>query len=125
MELRDIVHGILPASLTRGGLRAGLDSLVAMATTPVDLDVALQPFERLPDEVEVTAYFVVAEALTNVVKHARATRTQVPAVAEADLLVVEIGDDGVGGADPRRRLRPDGRVRPGRRHGRHPAPDEW
>jgi signal transduction histidine kinase len=101
VELRDIVHGILPASLTRGGLRAGLDSLVAMATTPVDLDVALQPFERLPDELEVTAYFVVAEALTNVVKHARATRTQVSVVAEADLLVVEIGDDGVGGADPR------------------------
>jgi signal transduction histidine kinase len=100
VELRDIVHGILPASLARGGLRAGVDSLVAMVATPVDLDVALQPFERLPDEVEVTAYFVVAEALTNVVKHACATRAQVSVAADADLLVVEIGDDGVGGADP-------------------------
>jgi signal transduction histidine kinase len=101
VELRDIVHGILPASLTRGGLRAGLDSLVAAVATPVDLDLTPQPFERLPGEVEVTAYFVVAEALTNVVKHARATRAQVTVAAEADLLVVEVRDDGVGGADPR------------------------
>jgi signal transduction histidine kinase len=101
VELRDIVHGILPASLTRGGLRVGLDSLVAVVATPVDLDVTLQPFERLPGEVEVTAYFVVAEALTNVVKHARATRAQVSVATEADLLVVEVTDDGIGGADPR------------------------
>jgi signal transduction histidine kinase len=101
VELRDIVHGILPASLTRGGLRAGIDSLVATSMTAVDVDVAALPSGRLPGEVEVTAYFVVAEALTNVAKHARATRARVTVAEDADLLVIEVSDDGVGGADPR------------------------
>jgi signal transduction histidine kinase len=100
VELRDIVHGILPASLARGGLSAGIESLVATSTTPVDLDTAALPSDRLPGEIEVTAYFVVAEALTNIAKHARATRARVTAAADADLLVVEVADDGVGGADP-------------------------
>jgi signal transduction histidine kinase len=102
VELRDIVHGILPASLARGGLRAGIDSLVATSMTPVDVDTSGLPSGRLPGEVEVTAYFVVAEALTNVAKHARATRARVTVAEDADQLVIEVSDDGVGGADPRR-----------------------
>jgi signal transduction histidine kinase len=101
VELRDIVHGILPASLARGGLRAGIDSLVAASTTAVDVDTSALPSGRLPGEVEVTAYFVVAEALTNVAKHARATRARITVAGGPDLLVVAVSDDGVGGADPR------------------------
>jgi signal transduction histidine kinase len=95
-ELRDVVHGILPASLTRGGLRAGLESLVADLTVPVDLDVTTP---RLPAATETTAYFVVAEALTNVVKHAAAHRAQVRVVLDGRTVTVEVRDDGVGGAD--------------------------
>jgi signal transduction histidine kinase len=100
-ELRDIVQGILPAALSRGGLRAGIDSLVGASAIPVDVDLTAMPAARLPGEVEVTAYFVVAEALTNVVKHARATHARVTVARETDVLVVEVSDDGVGGADPR------------------------
>jgi len=96
VELRDIVHGILPASLTRGGLRAGIDSLVATSATAVDVDMTALPSGRLPTEIEVTAYFVVAEALTNVAKHARATRARVTVAGDADTLVVEVSDDGSG-----------------------------
>jgi signal transduction histidine kinase len=101
-ELRDLVHGILPAALSRGGLHAGIDSLVAPLALPVDLDVTGLPPGRLPSAIEVNAYFVVAEALTNVVKHARATEVRVTVSTEEDRLMVEVGDDGVGGADPRR-----------------------
>ncbi len=101
VELRDIVHGILPASLARGGLRAGIDSLVATSATGVDVDTAALPSGRLPGDIEVTAYFVVAEALTNVAKHAQATRARVTVACDADLLVIKVSDDGVGGADPR------------------------
>jgi signal transduction histidine kinase len=101
VELRDIVHGLLPAALTRGGLHAGIDSLVATLPIPVDLDTTGLSHARLAGEVEVTAYFVVAEALTNVVKHSRASRARVTAHSAADVLLVEVCDDGVGGADPR------------------------
>jgi signal transduction histidine kinase len=101
VELRDIVHGILPVALARGGLRAGIDSLVTAAAIPVDLDLTRQRPQRLPGDVEVTAYFVIAEALTNVVKHANATRARVTVAGGADHLVVEVTDDGAGGADPR------------------------
>ncbi|WP_240670467.1 sensor histidine kinase [Actinoplanes solisilvae] len=101
VELRDIVHGILPVSLARGGLSAGIDSLVVAATIPVDLDLTPQPLERLPGDVEVTAYFVVAEALTNVVKHAGATRARVTVAGGPDQLMIKVADDGAGGADPR------------------------
>ncbi|GAA3553071.1 hypothetical protein GCM10022197_05180 [Microlunatus spumicola] len=104
-ELRDLVHGILPAALSRGGLRSGLDSLIAGLSVPVDLDVDALPGDRLPAELEVPAYFVVAEALTNVVKHADATRARVRVALEADgagdVLVLEVTDDGRGGADHR------------------------
>jgi signal transduction histidine kinase len=96
-ELRDIVRGILPASLTRGGLRSGLETLVADLAVPVDLAVDAP---RLPAHIETTAYFVVAEAMTNVVKHADANRAVVNVRTESGMLFIQVRDDGVGGADP-------------------------
>lgn len=98
-ELRDVVRGILPAALTRGGLRTGLDSLAGDLALPVDVRVTAP---RLPAHIETTAYFVVAEALTNVVKHAHATSATVEVVLHADVLAIDVRDDGVGGADPAR-----------------------
>ena len=94
-ELRELAHGILPATLTRGGLRAGVEALVARVPLPVSVDV---PVERLPAGIEATAYFVVSEALTNVLKHAGAAGAGVTARFEAGKLRVEVSDDGVGGA---------------------------
>jgi signal transduction histidine kinase len=96
-ELRELAHGILPPVLTRGGLRAGIDSLVSRMHVPVDVAVA---GERLPAEIEASAYFVVAEALANVVKHSRAQSAEVRAAVEDSVLRLDIRDDGVGGADP-------------------------
>jgi signal transduction histidine kinase len=93
-ELRDLAHGILPASLSRG-LRAGIETLVSRVRLPVSVDVT---GERLPRALEATAYFIVAEALTNVVKHAGASRAQVSAHVDDGALRVEVRDDGVGGA---------------------------
>ena len=94
-ELRELAHGILPAALTRGGLRAGVEALVSRVSLPVSVDV---PVGRLPAGVEATAYFVVSEALTNVVKHAGAGGAGVMARVEDEQLRVEVRDDGVGGA---------------------------
>ena len=94
-ELRELAHGILPAALTRGGLRAGVEALVSRMSLPVSVDV---PAERLPAGVEAAAYFVVSEALTNVLKHARADSAGVTARVQDGQLVVEICDDGAGGA---------------------------
>ncbi|WP_250007642.1 GAF domain-containing sensor histidine kinase [Actinoplanes sp. M2I2] len=94
-ELREIISGILPAALTRNGLRGGVESLLADQSLPVD---AVVDVPRMAVEVETTAYFVIAEALTNVVKHARAGRVWVRAGLRADALRIEVGDDGVGGA---------------------------
>jgi signal transduction histidine kinase len=94
-ELRELAHGILPAALTRGGLQAGVEALVSRAVLPVRVDMTV---ERLPGSVEATAYFVVSEALTNVVKHAHATGAQVTARVEDGELRIEVCDDGVGGA---------------------------
>jgi len=99
VELRDLVHGILPASLGREGLRTGLESLISGLSVPVDLDVSALPEARLPTELEVAAYFIVAEALTNVVKHADATHTRVRLAAEQGVLAIVVSDDGRGGAD--------------------------
>ncbi|MEL4317473.1 GAF domain-containing protein [Leifsonia sp. YIM 134122] len=100
-DLRDVVRGILPAALTRAGLSAGIRSLAA--DTPIPVDLALD-VPRLPTSIETTGYFTVAEAITNAVKHARATRITVTcALSEGgDRLVLTIEDDGVGGADPSR-----------------------
>jgi GAF domain-containing protein len=95
-DLRELAHGILPEALTRGGLQEGVEALVSRVSLPVSVDV---PVERLPASVEATAYFVISEALTNVVKHAHAAGASVTARVECGELRVEIRDDGVGGAD--------------------------
>ncbi|HMJ34551.1 MAG TPA: DUF4118 domain-containing protein [Baekduia sp.] len=94
-ELRELAHGILPGALTRGGLGAGVDALASRMPLPVDIDVSVG---RLPAAVEATAYFVVAEALTNVAKHACAGHAEVTARIEHGTLAVQVRDDGVGGA---------------------------
>jgi signal transduction histidine kinase len=94
-ELRELAHGILPAALTRGGLKAGVEALVSRVSLPVSVDVSV---DRLSAPVEATAYFVVSEALTNIVKHAGAARAEVTARVEGGELWVEVRDDGVGGA---------------------------
>jgi signal transduction histidine kinase len=96
-ELRELSHGIMPAVLTRGGLRAGVEALASRAPVPVDVDVSVG---RLPATIEATAYFVVAEALTNVAKHARARSAAVSARIEGDRLHVDVRDNGIGGARP-------------------------
>ncbi|MFL5827972.1 MAG: GAF domain-containing protein [Thermoleophilaceae bacterium] len=96
-ELRELAHGILPSVLTRGGLRAGVDGLVSRIDLPVTVEV---PAERLPAEIEASAYFVVAEALTNVIKHSRAETAEVRAVVDDGVLRLEVRDDGTGGAKP-------------------------
>jgi PAS domain S-box-containing protein len=96
-ELRELAHGILPEVLTRGGLRAGVDALASRMSVPVENAVAVG---RLPAAVEATAYFVVAEALTNVAKHARAENAAVTASVEGGTFRVQVRDDGVGGARP-------------------------
>jgi signal transduction histidine kinase len=96
-ELRELAHGILPSVLTRGGLLAGIGSVVSRLDLPVAVDV---PPERFPADVEASAYFIVAEALTNVMKHSRAGKADVKAVVENGMLCIEVRDDGVGGADP-------------------------
>ena len=94
-ELRELAQGILPAVLTRGGLSAGVAALASRMPVPVQVDV---PDIRLSPAVEATGYFVVAEALTNVAKHARANRATVSAWVDDDTLRVEVRDDGAGGA---------------------------
>jgi signal transduction histidine kinase len=96
-DLRELAHGILPTVLTKGGLRTGVDALASQTPVPVEIDVSV---DRLPTAVEATAYFVVAEALTNVAKHARAGHAEVMAQIEDGTLTVEVRDDGVGGARP-------------------------
>jgi signal transduction histidine kinase len=96
-EVRELAHGILPAVLTHCGLEAGVEALASRMPVPVRIDV---PVGRLPAAVEATAYFVVAEALTNVAKHARAGRATVTARVEDGTLRVQVRDDGIGGARP-------------------------
>ena len=96
-ELRELARGVVPLTLREGGVEAGVRALAEQAPVRVDVDVAVP---RLPPAVEATAYFVVAEALTNVAKHARARTARVTVALDGRLLRVEIRDDGVGGADP-------------------------
>jgi len=96
-EIRDLVRGIHPVILEDRGLDAALSAVVARAPIPVSLSVEVP--ERLPATVESTAYFVVNEALTNISRHSSATRASVAVVRAGDRLVVEVRDDGVGGAD--------------------------
>ena len=96
-ELRDLAHGILPPVLTRGGLRCGVDAMVSRLDLPVDVDVTSR---RFGEEIEASAYFLVAEALTNVVKHAHAGHAELTASVADGTLHVTVRDDGIGGADP-------------------------
>jgi PAS domain S-box-containing protein len=95
-ELRELAHGILPAVLTRGGLRAGANTVVERLDLPVQVEI---PAQRFVAEIEASAYFVVAEALTNVVKHSHAKSAEVRATVDDGSLIVEVQDDGIGGAD--------------------------
>ena len=97
-ELRELARGIHPTVLTERGLGPALEALADRAGVPVTL--AEMPSQRLPPAIEVAAYFVVAEALTNVVKYAGATGAKVSVTRADGYAVVEIADDGVGGADP-------------------------
>ena len=99
-ELRELARGIHPAVLSDRGLRPALEALAGRSPVPVELDGT--PRERLPPAVEAAAYFVVAEALTNVVKYANATQARVTVSRVNGHAVVEVADDGVGGADPGR-----------------------
>jgi signal transduction histidine kinase len=95
-ELRELAHGILPPVLTRG-LRAGIQSIVERLDLPVIVEIS---DDRFPPEIEASAYFVVAEALTNVMKHAHAKSAKVVASVDDGGLHIEVRDDGTGGADP-------------------------
>jgi signal transduction histidine kinase len=101
-ELREYARGIHPAILTDGGLAPALKTLARQSPVPVTLGVHLAG--RLPEQVEVTAYYVVSEALANAAKHAGASAVHVDADADAtgDLIQLAVRDDGGGGADPAR-----------------------
>jgi signal transduction histidine kinase len=97
-ELRELARGIHPSVLSDRGLDAALDGLTHRAPLPVEVERT--PGERLPGRVESAAYFVVAEALTNVTKYAHASHASVTVSREDGQVTVEVSDDGVGGADP-------------------------
>jgi signal transduction histidine kinase len=97
-ELRELARGIHPAVLTDRGLDTALETLARRAPVPVELGRV--PRGRLPEAVELAAYFVVAEALTNVAKYAEASHATVNVDRHNGRLLVEVADDGVGGANP-------------------------
>ena len=97
-ELRSLVRGTAPAILLDRGLVAALSAIAGGCPVPTTLDTALPSGERLPPAVERAAYFVVAESLANVAKHSSATQCEVTLTREPARLVVEVRDDGVGGA---------------------------
>jgi PAS domain S-box-containing protein len=95
-ELRELARGLHPAILGDHGLPRALDALAARLPVPVELDAAIE--QRLPEHIEATAYYIVAEALTNVAKHAEADEARVTIRVDGGVLRVEIADDGRGGA---------------------------
>jgi signal transduction histidine kinase len=97
VELQEISRGIHPAILAKGGLGPALKTLARRSMVPVTLDLAID--RRLPDPVEIGTYYIVAEALTNTAKHARASHVEVCATARDDTLDLSIRDDGIGGAE--------------------------
>jgi signal transduction histidine kinase len=99
-ELREISRGIHPAILSEGGLAPALKALARRSPIPVALEVQVEG--RLPDGIEVAAYYVVSEMLTNTAKHAQASAVYVDAGRAEGILHVSVRDDGVGGADPTR-----------------------
>jgi signal transduction histidine kinase len=99
-ELRELARGLHPAALADGGLRPALKTLARRSAVPVRLDLDLDVDRRLPEPIELAAYYVVAEALANSVKHARASVIDVQAATGEGVLRVRVRDDGRGGADP-------------------------
>jgi len=97
-DLQELSRGIHPAILSRGGLGAALKTLARRSPVPVALTVSIPA--RLPDSVEVAAYYVVAEALTNTAKYAKASEVSISAVSDGSVLDLTVSDDGVGGAHP-------------------------
>ena len=96
-EYRDLTRGIHPAVLSDRGLDVALETLAGRAPLPVELEATIA--ERLPEPIELTLYFVVSEALTNIAKHAHASQVNVRAARHNGRVVVDVSDDGVGGAD--------------------------
>ena len=99
-ELREISRGIHPAILSKAGLRPAPRALGRRSAVPVEMDVRIDG--RLPEPVEVGAYYVISEMLTNAAKHARASVVEVDAEASGGTLRLCVRDNGVGGADPLR-----------------------
>jgi PAS domain S-box-containing protein len=97
IDLQEISRGIHPSILSKGGIGPALKALARRSAVPVTLELAID--RRLPDSVEVGAYYVVSEALTNAAKHARASHVAVCGQAKDDVLSLSISDDGIGGAD--------------------------
>ncbi|WP_329262453.1 nitrate- and nitrite sensing domain-containing protein [Streptomyces pseudovenezuelae] len=100
-DLLQVARGIHPAILSKGGLGPALRSLARRSAVPVALDLRL-PASRLPEQLEVAAYYVTSECLTNAAKHAHARVVEVTAQVRDDVLKLTVRDDGVGGADPGR-----------------------
>jgi signal transduction histidine kinase len=96
-ELRDVARGLHPAVVSGHGLAVALEQLAALAPLPVELHVDLGT--RLPEDVEVAAYYVVSEGLANVAKHAAATTARVDVTRSDGRAIIEVVDDGAGGAD--------------------------
>jgi signal transduction histidine kinase len=96
-DLRDVVRSIHPPILADRGLNGAVDALAARC--PIPCEVSVESARRLPAAVEAAAYFVVAEALTNVAKHSGATQVRVEIAMSGDVLTIEVTDDGLGGAD--------------------------
>jgi signal transduction histidine kinase len=96
-ELRELSHGLHPTILSRGGLRPAIRSLARRSAVPVELDLDVE--SRLPERIEVTTYYVAAEALTNAAKHAHASTVTLSVAADACGVRLSVQDDGVGGAD--------------------------
>jgi signal transduction histidine kinase len=97
-DLREVSRGIHPAVLSEGGLGPALRTLARRSAVPVELELGAE--ERLPEPVEVAAYYVISEALTNTAKHARASYARVAVQQRDSVLWLSVGDDGVGGAEP-------------------------
>jgi signal transduction histidine kinase len=99
-ELRDVARGLHPAVVSGHGLAVALESLATV--TPLEVELKTDGLPRLPEPLEVAAYYVVSESLTNAAKHAQARRVSVEVRVEEDTLIAEIIDDGIGGADSER-----------------------
>jgi signal transduction histidine kinase len=97
-QVRELSHGVHPAILSERGLQAALKALARRSAVPVELGLRVE--RRLPDHVEVAAYYAASEALANAAKHARASVVQVELGADDSMMRLTVRDDGIGGADP-------------------------